>query len=98
MCKVVDGMSPEIMNEVFKQRNNPQYNLRHTLQFCVNSIHTVYNDTESALYLVGPEIWEQMPSEIRDKKSLEVFKGYLGYKSISCHKVAYSVQLMNFFI
>ena len=33
MYKFVNGMAPEIMNEVFKQRNNPHYNLRHTSQF-----------------------------------------------------------------
>ena len=56
-------MSPEIMNEVFKQRSNPHYNLSCTSQFSVNPIHSVYNSTESASY-VGPKIWEQIPSEI----------------------------------
>ena len=56
-------MSPEKMNEVFKQRSNPHYNLSCTSQFSVNPIHSVYNSTESASY-VGPKIWEQIPSEI----------------------------------
>ena len=56
-------MSPELMNEVFKQRYNAHYNLRHTSQFSVNPIHSVYNGTESASYL-GPNIWRQIPSEI----------------------------------
>ena len=30
MYKVVNGISPQIMNEVFKQRNNSHCNLRHT--------------------------------------------------------------------
>ena len=30
MYKVVNGTSPKIMNEVFKQRNNSHYNPRHT--------------------------------------------------------------------
>ena len=30
---VVNGLSPEIMNGVFKQRSNSHYNLRHTLNF-----------------------------------------------------------------
>ena len=38
--KVVNGMSPEIMNEVFEQRNNSHYNLRHTSQFSVNPNHS----------------------------------------------------------
>ena len=41
--KVVNGMSPDIINEVFKQRNNPHYNLRHTSQLSVNQIHSVSN-------------------------------------------------------
>ena len=72
MYKVVN-MSPEIMNEVFKQRSNSHYNLRHTSQFFVNPIHSVYNGTESVSYL-GQKIWKQIPSEIRNKKSLEDFK------------------------
>ena len=63
MYKVVNGMSPEIMNEFFKKRSNPHYNLRHTSQFSVNSIHNVYNGIES-VSLLGPKIWEQIPSEI----------------------------------
>ena len=61
------------MNEVFKQRTNSHYNLRHNLQFFVNPIYSIYNGTESASYL-GPKIWKQIPSEIRNKMSLEGFK------------------------
>ena len=50
MYKVVNGISPETMNEVFKQRNNPHYHLRHNSQFSVNPIHSVYNGTVSGSY------------------------------------------------
>ena len=73
MYEVVNGMSPGIMNKVLKERSNSHYNLRHTSQFFVNPIHSVYNGTESASYL-APKIWKQIPSEIRNKKSLEGFK------------------------
>ena len=74
MYKVVNGMSPEIMNEVFKQRN-PHYHLGQGIlqQFSVNLIYSVYNGTEPASYLV-PKICEQIPSEIQNNKSLEGFK------------------------
>ena len=36
-------------------------------------IHTVYNGTESASYL-RPEIWEQIPTEIKNKEFLDGFK------------------------
>ena len=45
-------MSPEVMNEAFKE-TIPRCNARHSLQFYVNPIHSVYNVTESASYL-GP--------------------------------------------
>ena len=64
MYKVANDMSPDIMNEVFKLRNTPHYNLRHTSHFSTDPIHSVYNGTESTSYL-GPKIWEQIPAEIR---------------------------------
>ena len=33
MHKVANGMSPEIMNDIFKLRENTHYNMRHTSQF-----------------------------------------------------------------
>ena len=60
-------------DEVFKLKSNPHYNLRHTSQFSVDPIHSVYNAAESASF-VGPKIWEQIPSEIRNKDSLKDFK------------------------
>ena len=48
MYKVANNMSPDIMNEVFKLRTTPQYNLRHTSNFSTDPVHSVYNGTESA--------------------------------------------------
>ena len=52
------------MNRIFKSRNTPQYNLRHTSHFSADPIHSAYNGTETASYL-GPQIWEQIPDEIK---------------------------------
>ena len=54
MYKVVNGTSPEIMNEVFKQAYFTNF---------VYPVHSVYNGTGSASYL-GPKICNQIPSEI----------------------------------
>ena len=62
MYKVVNGMSPEIRNEVLKPGNNSHYNLRHISQFSVNPSHRVYNGTESASYL-ELKIWKQITSK-----------------------------------
>ena len=72
MYEVANDISPDIMNEVFKLRNTPHYNLQHTSHFSTDSIH-VSNGTESASYL-GAKIWEQIPAEIKNKYSLDGFK------------------------
>ena len=68
-----NNMSPDTMNEVFKLRNTPHFNLRHTSHFSTDPIHSVYNGTESASYL-GPKIWEQIPAEIKNKDFLMVLR------------------------
>ena len=73
MYKVTNDMSPEIINDIFKLRENTQYNLRHTSQFLVDPIHSVFNGSESASYL-GSKIWEQIPCEIKNINSLVRFK------------------------
>ena len=51
MYKVVNGISAEIMNEAFKLREETHHYLRHTTQFLVDPIHSVFNGSESASYL-----------------------------------------------
>ena len=73
MYKVVNGISPEIMNDVFKVRNETHYHLRHASQFLIEPIHSVFNGSESASYL-GPKFWKEIPIEIKIKILLLVLK------------------------
>ena len=73
MYKVANGISPEIMKDVFQIRNILHYNLRYAPTFVTENIHCVYNDSESASYL-GPKIWEQIPTEIKTINSLQDLK------------------------
>ena len=41
LYKVTNDMSPEIMSKVFKLRDTPCYNLRHTSQFSTDPIHSI---------------------------------------------------------
>ena len=41
MYNVVNGISPEIMNDVFQIRNNTHYNLRYAPTFLTEPIHSV---------------------------------------------------------
>ena len=43
MYKVTNGLSPEVMNEIFQIREESRYNLRYTSQFTIPPIHSVYN-------------------------------------------------------
>ena len=56
-----------------KSRARHYCNLRHTSQFLVDPIYSVFNASESASYL-GPKIWEQIPFEIKNINSLVGFK------------------------
>ena len=95
MYKVANDMSPDIMNEVFKLRNTPHYNLRHTSHFSTDPIHSVNNETESASYL-GVKIWEQILAEIKDKDSLDGFKKEINkWKPTECPCRIYKISEPN---
>ena len=49
MYKVANGMSPEIMNEIFQLREKYHYNIRYTSEFLIPPIHSVY---VASLYLI----------------------------------------------
>ena len=73
MFKVKNGMSPEIICDIFTQRINNHYNLRHINHFETPFVRTVYNGTESVSYL-GPKIWDIVPEEYKTLNSLNSFK------------------------
>ena len=55
MFKVKNEISPEIICDIFTQRMNNHYNLRHINHFQTPFARTVYNGTESVSCL-GPKI------------------------------------------
>ena len=73
MYKVANGMSPEIMNEIFKLREKSHYNIRYTSEFIISLIHRVYNGSKSVSYL-GPKIWELIPPVIQQINTFSRFK------------------------
>ena len=73
VCRVVNGICPEIMNDVFGIRNNTHYHLRYTPTFLAKPIHSVFNGSESASYL-RPKICEQISNDVEMINSLVRFK------------------------
>ena len=73
MFKIKNDLSPEIMTELFEQRNEHHYNLRNNVHFITPQIRTVYHGSESISFL-GPKIWNILPDRLKNATSLEVFK------------------------
>lgn len=80
---MANGMSPEIMNDVFKMRDETYYHLRYTTQFLGDPIHSVFNGSESVSYL-DPKIWQQIPTEIKNEDSKNLKKEIRKWKTFNC--------------
>ena len=76
--------SPEIMKKIFRIRDENGYNLRHQNTFNRPMVNSVYNGTETVRFL-GPEIWELIPTEIKELVSLNGFKKAIQkWKPVNC--------------
>ena len=73
MYKLAKGISPTIMQEIFRFRNSSRYNLRSQNTFEIPFRNHVYNGTESISYL-GPKVWELVPDNLKRINSLTSFK------------------------
>ena len=67
--KVIQGISPPLLNEVFVPCN---YDLRGN-NFLGRRVKSVRYGTESISFL-APKIWEILPNEIKDSDTLQIFK------------------------
>ena len=70
--KARNNLSSSLMSEIFALKNTG-YNLRGGNKLNSNNIKSVNNGTETISYL-APKIWEQVPDEIKNSSSLNIFK------------------------
>ena len=73
MFKSYKGLSPPIMDNMFKLRTENPYSLRQVFEFSRPIAKTVYHGTESLSYL-GPKIWDILPEKLRNRIILGVLK------------------------
>jgi hypothetical protein len=73
MYKVFNARSPIIVSQIFPRNDNNHYNTRNFSDFIVPCIKTVHYGTETISYL-GPKVWDIIPSNIKEKQSLQSFK------------------------
>ena len=73
MFKFYNGLSPPLMNNIFKLKEENPYNLRHVSEFSRPLINSVYHGTESISFL-GPKIWDMLPEKLKNIETLDAFK------------------------
>ena len=73
MYKATNDIAPTIVSELFSF-SNINYNLRSGSQFHQPFANTIWHGLETISYL-GPNIWNMVPAEMKQKSSLSSFKG-----------------------
>ena len=71
--KVKNGLSPEIMKQVFLFQENENYNLRSGTHLVNRNMHIAHFETDTIINL-GPKLWKHVPDEIRNASPLSFFK------------------------
>ena len=72
VCKYLNGLSPDIMSDIFKLRENT-YNLRNFNISESQNPRTKTFDLDSIAYRAS-QLWKNVPEEIRNSASLPKFK------------------------
>ena len=73
MYKLINKISPPIMNRVFKLNSDIRYNLRQILQFSRSQVRSVYHRTEITSYL-KPKMWDILLDDCKTIGNLKTFK------------------------
>ena len=73
LYKIFNGVSPDIMKDVFPLNTSSNYDIRNRPTFFTRRVRSVFNGTESLSYL-APKIWELVPENIKTAESLSKFK------------------------
>ena len=71
--KFLNGLSPQIMNEVFQVKSPAPYYLEDKNELHSRNPKTVTYGTASVSF-IAPKIWSKVPREFKNSKSLYPFK------------------------
>ena len=72
MFKIHQGLSPEILREIFVHKTS-SYNLRRNDTFKKRKVHSIYHGIESLSFL-DPKIWDLVLVELKQSETLYSFK------------------------
>ena len=70
MFRFYNGLSPSLINNIFKLKAENSYNLRRAFEFSRPMVKSVYQRIESNSYL-GPKIWDVLPEKLKNIDNLE---------------------------
>ena len=82
--KTKNELNPKIMEKIFTFKSM-DYNLRNNTSLKIGNVKTVYYGTESLTNL-GAKIWNLLPNEYKELKSLSTFKSRISnWFTDECH-------------
>ena len=82
LYKVLNGLSPKILDEVFPMKKSIKYNSK--LPFETSNIRTTNYGIHSLSYM-GPKIWSILPLEIKESKTIFEFRNKIkNWKPAGC--------------
>ena len=67
------NVSPPIMNDIFKQKDNSRYNLRQISEFSNPLVKSEYHGSKGVSFL-GTKILDMLPNDYKDTEKLDTFK------------------------
>ena len=73
LYKVLNGLSPDLMKDVFPLNDDSSYSTRNKRTFKSRNVKTIRCGTDSLAYL-APKIWELVPKEMKNLESLTAIK------------------------
>ena len=73
MCKISNGLSPVLVQELLIPNNKHTYSLIHLRQFKKPSVNAVHHGTESISFLV-PKIWEILLDSFKKIDNIDTFE------------------------
>ena len=80
--KTINNLNPSFMEEVFVTNAVP-YNLRGSTNLVLPKARTNLYGIDTVRF-VGQKLWENLPKEIKESKTLEIFKRNIKSTTLKC--------------
>ena len=90
--KAIHGLAPPYISDLIRTRERTNYNLRSSSQLLLqpyNVTKTKKTLGDRAFQVASPGLWNSLPNDIRNAKTMDVFKSlvktYLFRKAYACY-------------